>query len=104
MLNATNPTIQLQNSGVDKGFVQLNGDNLRMGTNSSNTAGKLVFRLNGADHAFLQPDGKFGIGQAEPDARLHINSGASIEALRIIGNTNSIMRFMTGATEKAYIY
>jgi hypothetical protein len=104
LLNTTNPTIQLRNAGVDKGFVQLSGDNLRLGANSSNAAGKVIFRLNGADQVFIQPDGKTGIGQDNPDAKLHINSGSSLETLRLTGNTNTIIRFMTGTTDKANIY
>jgi hypothetical protein len=98
-------TLSLQSSGgTEKAYVQLSGENLRMGTYSSNATGKLIMRLNGADHVFVENDGKTGIGQDAPQAKLHINSGASIEALRLTGNTNTIMRFMTGGTEKASIY
>lgn len=48
-VNGTSPIIQLQESGVNKGFVQLSGDNLRVGTNSSNDLGSFVVRTNGAD-------------------------------------------------------
>ena len=49
LMNATNPILQLQNAGVDKGYVQLSGDNLRMGTNGGNTTGNMIVRLNGDD-------------------------------------------------------
>lgn len=55
ILGGGNPTLQLQNGGADKGFVQLSGDDMRIGTNSSNTAGKFVVRTNGADQ--LEIDG-----------------------------------------------
>ncbi len=62
LLNTTNPIIQLQNSGVDKGFIQLSGDNIRIGTNSGNTGGKFVIRTNGSDNFFVDANGNVNIG------------------------------------------
>jgi hypothetical protein len=104
LLNATNPTLQLQNDGINKGFLQLAGDNIRIGTNSGNTAGKFIIRNNGADRVFVDDNGNTGIGVTDPAAKLHINSGTSIEALRITGNDATIIRMMTGGTDKANIY
>jgi hypothetical protein len=42
-------TIQLQNNSVKKVYFQLAGNDLRMGTNSGNSAGKMIFRMNGTD-------------------------------------------------------
>ena len=56
MNNATG-TLQLQNAGVNKGFVQLSGNNLRMGTNSGNTTGNMVIRMNGNDRITINPSG-----------------------------------------------
>jgi hypothetical protein len=62
ILNTVNPIIQLQNSDVDKGFVQLSGDNIRIGTNGGNTAGKFVIRTNGGDRFFVDGNGNVNIG------------------------------------------
>ncbi|MFZ1683220.1 MAG: hypothetical protein WAU88_03725 [Candidatus Zixiibacteriota bacterium] len=56
MNNATG-TVQIQNAGVNKVFVQLSGDNLRMGTNSGNTTGNMVIRMNGNDRITINPSG-----------------------------------------------
>jgi len=42
-------TLQFAGGGVNKGFVQLSGENLRMGTNGGNTTGDMIVRLNGND-------------------------------------------------------
>jgi len=42
-------TIQLQNNNDKKVYFQLSGNDLRMGTNSGNSAGKMIFRINGTD-------------------------------------------------------
>ena len=63
--NTTNPTLQLQNSGVNKGFVQLSDDNIRIGTNSGNTAGKFVIRTNGGDRFFVDASGNVSIGTTD---------------------------------------
>lgn len=70
-LDAVNPTIQLQNSNVDKGFVQLSGDHLRIGTNSGNAAGKFVIRTNGGDRFFVDGSGNVNIG-SQTDAAGYI--------------------------------
>jgi hypothetical protein len=49
-------------------------------------------------------NGNVGIGIESPGASLHINSGASGDALRLQGNTGAIVRFMNGSTEKGFIY
>lgn len=41
----------------DKGFAQLSGNDLRIGTYSSNTEGSLVVRTNGADQVKINNDG-----------------------------------------------
>jgi hypothetical protein len=58
-ISINNPTgiVQLQNGGVNKGFVQLSGDNLRLGTNSGNETGNVVVRMNGNDLITINPVG-----------------------------------------------
>jgi len=104
LMDAANPIIQFQNDGNSKGYLQVSGDNLRIGTNSGNSAGNFIIRNNGGDRMYVTGAGNVGIGVADPQAALHINSGSSIEALRLTGNTNTIIRMMTGGTDKANIY
>lgn len=44
-----NPTLQLKSGGQNKVFMQASGDDLRLGTNSGNTSGKTIIRMNGTD-------------------------------------------------------
>ena len=74
--------IQFLEGTVEKAFIQRSGDDLRLGTNSGNTNGSVVLRLNGADHY------KFS------------NAGR----LSLINATNPTLYFSTdAATNKAYI-
>ena len=63
LLDAVNPILQLRQSNTpnpgyaNKGFLQLSGDNLRIGTNSGNTDGKFVIRNNGADRLSVDAAG-----------------------------------------------
>ena len=50
-------TIQLKTSGISKTFFQLNGDDLRMGTNSGNASGNTIFRLNGENVLYADANG-----------------------------------------------
>lgn len=52
--------VQLQNAGVNKGFVQLSGDNLRLGTNSGNASGSMIMRFDGNDMFRFQKTGPGG--------------------------------------------
>ncbi|MBL0355695.1 MAG: hypothetical protein IPP72_01865 [Chitinophagaceae bacterium] len=49
IIDNTSAILQLRRTGDDIGFVQLSGDNLRLGTNSGNDLGKIVLRTQGAD-------------------------------------------------------
>ena len=67
------PTLQLQSAGASKGFIQVDGNDLRMGTNSGNSTGKFVVRTNGADRLFVTNLGRVGIGQSSPAEMQDIN-------------------------------
>jgi hypothetical protein len=72
LMDGANPTLQLQNAGVDKGFVQLSGDNIRIGTNSANNSGRVVMRVNATDRVILDSTGNLRIEGSE-DASLTKN-------------------------------
>jgi hypothetical protein len=61
-LSAENATLQLQSAVVDKGFVQLAGNDFRLGTNSSNTNGRFIIRSGSTDRFFVDGSGRVGIG------------------------------------------
>lgn len=60
-IDNTSAILQLKSGAVNKGFMQLSGDNLRLGTNSGNTTGNLVVRMNGSDKITINPDGDINI-------------------------------------------
>jgi hypothetical protein len=57
IINDPTAILQLQSAGVGKGFMQLSGDNMRLGTNSGNTTGNVVVRMNGNDRITINPAG-----------------------------------------------
>lgn len=57
-INNTGATIQLKSSSVNKGFFQIAGDNVRIGTNSGNDNGKFIIRNDGVDRIAVEADGK----------------------------------------------
>ncbi len=50
-------TFQLKSSGANKGYYQLSGNNVRFGTNSGNSTGNVIVRLNGNDRVQINPGG-----------------------------------------------
>jgi hypothetical protein len=75
-------TLQLRSDNIDKGFVQLSGDNLRLGTNSGNDLGKVVIRTKGADYfSFEATTGGTGI--------MRLNAGGvNVGILQGLSNNN----------------
>ena len=61
VINDASAILQLKVSGENKGFMQLNGNDLRIGTNSGNDNGRFVIRTNGADRVSVNEDGVMNI-------------------------------------------
>jgi hypothetical protein len=57
IINNTAAMLQLKSSSLNKGFFQLSGDNVRMGTNSGNSTGNLIIRMNGNDRVKINAAG-----------------------------------------------
>jgi hypothetical protein len=57
IIDNTSAILQLRSATVNKGFVQLSGDNLRLGTNSGNATGNVIIRMNGNDRITISPAG-----------------------------------------------
>ena len=89
LINGTNPIFQLQQAGVSTGFLQLSGDDMRMGTNSGNTAGAMVIRMNGTDRIFIDSIGQVGIGRSVPTYDLDINGNQRIQSTSTV--TKSVL-------------
>ncbi len=92
------PMIQLKTLGVDKAFMQVSGNDFRIGTNSSNSAGRVILRNGAVNRLIVDEDGLVGIGTESIAAKLHINSGSSNASLRLQGNSNPSLQFYQGTT------
>lgn len=79
IMDRTNAILQLQTAGVDKGFVQLAGNDLRLGTNSNNGSGKFIVRTGGGDRLFIDSIGQVGIGTSVPVEKLTVSGNALIK-------------------------
>ncbi len=81
-INGTNPYIQIQNGASNKGFLQAIGNNLKIGTNSTNTTGSLVMQTKLIDRMTIDENGLVGIGTPSPSSALTINGANPILQLR----------------------
>jgi hypothetical protein len=73
IINNTGAMIQLKSAGENKGYFQLAGDNVRIGTNSGNSTGNLVIRMDGTDRIFVDEGGSIGIGVSNPTEKLDVS-------------------------------
>lgn len=79
--------ITFQNAAVDKTFIQLDGDDLRIGTFASNSLGKFIVRVGGTNRITVGSSGLVGINVADPVARLDV--GGSINLSGKMFRTNN---------------
>jgi hypothetical protein len=100
-LNNPASIIQLQNTGVNKTFMQLSGDNLRFGTNGGNQFGKTIFRMAGADRVLIDSTGNtqiLGLQDASLTSDGYITLGSTTGRNMILDN-NEIMVRSNGGTD-----
>lgn len=82
IIDNTSAILQLRTSGENKGFMQLSGDNVRFGTNSGNTAGNVILRMDGTDMVSFQKTGSAGVFM-----QMNVN-GVSTGVLQTTGTGN----------------
>jgi hypothetical protein len=82
IINNAAATLHLQNSNVDKGFVQLSGNDLRIGTYSGNSTGRFVIRTGGNDVMNVRSSGLVSVG-------INVNGAAALNPNAILQVTNS---------------
>lgn len=72
------PVIRIRKGGISRGYLQISGDNVELGSYATNPLGKLVFHTNGVDRIFITPGGNTGIGAADPISKLQIIGGTDL--------------------------
>lgn len=114
-INGADPVIQLRNGEVDKGFIQLVNDNIRIGTNVSNDFGSFVVRTNGSDRMFVNYKGQVGVNVVPNDFNTSLsvgedaNGNVGVELVqnnvrRGMFNYNGVNTFLTSSTGNLYLY
>jgi hypothetical protein len=101
-IDGTNPQISLYQWSPRelKGFIHLSGDDLRLGTVSTNDLGKAIIRVNGGDRLTVAPDGNIGIATTTPATRLHIPSGQDAD---ISATTNGFIMLGNNGTDQTNV-
>lgn len=100
-INASNPIIQLQHDGENKGFLQISGSNdVKIGTNLENDLGHFFIRTNGSDRVIVNNIGNMGIGTASPTVKLQVGTnGDGTVARANAWQTFSDQRYKTNIEE-----
>lgn len=81
-INGTNPSLQMRTGDINKGFLQVVNNNLHLGTNSTNTTGKLLFQTKAISRMMIDENGMVGIGTNAPTSSLTLNGTDPIFQLR----------------------
>jgi hypothetical protein len=90
-LEGTNPYIQFENGGLDKGYLRATGDDFLLSTNVLNTTGKLTFATKSTERMYIHPDGEITINTASPYVgyKLGVNGDVHISSQLTIGTTTA---------------
>jgi hypothetical protein len=100
--------INFKSSGTtEKAFLQLSGNDLRVGTVSSNDNGGFIVRTNGANRMIVNNLGNVGIGTTTPGSTLHVAGrglfkGAG-EVIAVDGTANPNIGFYYNGLFKSFI-
>jgi hypothetical protein len=79
IVNDASAILQFKNSGVNKGFIQLSGNDFRLGTNAGNNA-KIILRSDGVDRMTVFENGNVNIGSSAVNAaRLRVAGDVSVQ-------------------------
>jgi hypothetical protein len=114
-INGIDPIIQLRNDDVDKGFVQLVGNHLRVGTNVSNAFGAFIARTKGTDRLYINHKGQMGLNNVPDDTETAFsvgeddNGNCGIELKyanmrRGMFSFNGTNTFLTASSGNLYLY
>jgi hypothetical protein len=76
-MNTPSGILQFQTNGDNKAYVQLSGNNLRMGTNMGNSPGSMIIRMDGVDRIVIDSLGDMGIGTLSPHASAKLDVGST---------------------------
>lgn len=79
ILDDDSPSIEFKDGATDRGFLSFIGQNMVLGTPASNTTGGLSFRTQNSPKAYIDENGKFGIGTVSPEERLHLKGNVIFE-------------------------
>jgi hypothetical protein len=83
--------IRIRKGGVSKGFLQVAGNNIELGSYATNPFGKLIFQTNSNDRMVISAAGNIGVGISDPIGQFQIATGADASATThgylMLGNT-----------------
>jgi len=116
MINGIDPAIGFMNAASAKGFLQANGNNLRMGTYNSNLTGALVFSIRSSDKMTIAADGNVGVGITSPVGKLQVTNGyeaglathgylmlGSVSGTNMVFDNNEIIARNNGIASNLYL-
>ena len=100
VVNNANGTLQLRNgSNVNKGFLQLSDNDHRFGTNSGNTSGDVIIRMDGNDRIKFEKSGRMTL-LADATPTIYLATGGITQAfMQVQGNNLRIQ----ATSNKVYI-
>ena len=82
-------TLQFRNSGVNKTYFQLSGNDLRLGTNSGNADGKFILRMNGDNLVEADASSNLSLIKYSPNPFQDFGYGQMVIGDRVVRSFNN---------------
>ncbi|MBC8046138.1 MAG: hypothetical protein H7Y00_05035 [Fimbriimonadaceae bacterium] len=91
-IDGTAPYISMENAGVDVGYLQADGNDLKLATYITNDTGRVILRANGFDKLFVHPSGEVTINTSTPytNFELGVNGDLHVSSQIGIGTTDVV--------------
>lgn len=74
------PIVYFQRNNANRGFLQQLGNDFKIGTTVDNNTGNFIVRTNGTDRAWFTPNGRLGIGTANPLTQVHMTGELTMQS------------------------
>ncbi|RYE17435.1 MAG: hypothetical protein EOP51_23895 [Sphingobacteriales bacterium] len=107
VINDAAGILTLRTGGADMGYVQLSGNDLRLGTFTTNDLGRCIVRVNGYNTLVVTPQANVGVGTETPNGKLHVAgrtyiNNAGGEGLALDGS-NPYMQFYQSGVARSFL-
>lgn len=102
-INGSAPKLQMQHQNVNQGYLQVDNQDMTLGTNATNLLGKLNFNTKDITRMIIEPNGDVGVGTTDPSAKLEVSTTADGQVLKLNAADQTFMGIWENNAYRGYV-